>query len=103
MFTRSIFAAALVSVAAVTPALAGAPSQAVGFADLNLGTTQGRQALDARLVRAAKSVCQVGATTNLNEFIASKSCFQTSVADARTAADEAIAAKSGARVEVAAR
>jgi UrcA family protein len=103
MFTRPIFAAALVSLAAAAPALAGAPTQSVGFADLNLASTQGRQALDARLVRAAKSVCGVGATTNLNEFIASKSCFQTSVADARSAADEAIARKSGARVEVAAR
>ena len=103
MFTRSIFAAALVSLAAAAPALAASPSQMVGYADLNLASTQGRQALDARLVRAAKSVCAVGATTNLNEFIASKSCFQASVADARTAADQAIATKSGARVEVAAR
>ncbi len=103
MFTRSIFAAALVSLAAAAPALAGAPSQTVGFADLNLASTQGRQALDTRLVRAAKSVCSVGATTNLNAFLASKSCFEASVADARTQADEAIARKSGARVEVAAR
>ncbi len=103
MLTRSIFAAALVSFAAATPALAGAPTQIIGFADLNLASADGRQALDARLVRAAKSVCQVGATTNLNAFIASKSCFQASVADARTAADQAIARKSGARVEVAAR
>jgi UrcA family protein len=101
--TRSIFAVALVSIAATTPALAAAPSQVVGFADLNLATTEGRQALDARLVRASKSVCQVGATTNLNEFVASKACFQSSVADARMAADQAIARKSGARVEVAAR
>lgn len=103
MFTRSIVAAALVSLAAATPALAGAPSQSVGYTDLNLASTEGRQALDARLVRAAKSVCNLNATPNLNEYLAAKTCFAATVVDARTAADVAIAKNSGARVEVAAR
>lgn len=57
--------AGLCLVAATAPANAGtiydtARSQTVSYADLDLGSTQGRKVLDRRIKNAAHSVCATG-------------------------------------------
>lgn len=57
-FTQA--AAAIALVLAAAPAIAGSAVQepvAVAVADLDLGTAQGRQTLDLRLLRAARTAC----------------------------------------------
>jgi UrcA family protein len=103
MFARSALAALALTVAAASPALAAPESRTVGFGDLNLATSQGRTALDQRLNRAAKAVCGVGDKRDLTGIMAANTCHQAAMTEARIAADAAIARKSGARVEVAAR
>lgn len=57
--------AGLCLVAATAPATAGtvydtARSQSVSYADLDLGSTQGRKVLDRRIKNAAHNVCATG-------------------------------------------
>lgn len=99
---KSISALAAVATLAVSvPALAAEKS--VPFSDLNLASADGRAALDNRLDRAAKSVCAVGESQELSAYLASKNCYIASIADARDAAEVAIAKHSGASVTVASR
>jgi UrcA family protein len=98
----ALAALAATSLAFAAPAYAGS-TKTVSFEDLNLASASGRAALDNRLDRAAKSVCAVGESLELSAYIASKNCYTASIADARSAAEVAIAKNAGASVSVASR
>jgi UrcA family protein len=57
-------------------AAAQMPSVAVNYADLNLNTPAGVEALYARLRAASRSVCNVGQGRALADAMASKSCYR---------------------------
>ena len=63
------------------------PSVTVRYADLNLNTPAGVEALYARLRAASRSVCYVGQRRALIDAMASKSCYrqvlETAVDDAK--------------------
>ncbi len=102
MLPRLTILAAAAATLVATPALAGPRTQSVGFGDLNLASAEGRAALDARVDRAARNVCQVGIATDLPTFMASKTCYRNSVSDARDAVAKIVSSRV-ARVEVASR
>ena len=58
------------------------PSVTVRYADLNLNTADGVEALYARLRTAAREVCNVGERRPLNEAIAAKTCYRQVLAAA---------------------
>jgi UrcA family protein len=60
------------------------PSATVRYADLNLNTRAGVQALYARLRTASRSVCGVGERRALVETIAAKTCYREVLANAVT-------------------
>jgi UrcA family protein len=57
-------------------AAAQIPSITVGYADLNLSTPAGVEALYARLRAASRSVCDVGQRRALVDVMASRSCYR---------------------------
>ena len=61
---------------------AGIPSVTVRYADLNLNTAAGVEALYARLRAAARGVCNVGERRPLNEAIGAKTCYRQVLAAA---------------------
>jgi UrcA family protein len=63
------------------------PSVTVRYADLNLNTPAGVEALYARLRTAARSVCEVGERRALNEAMVSKDCYRDVLAAAVTNAN----------------
>jgi UrcA family protein len=63
------------------------PSITVRYADLNLNTVAGVEALYARLRTAARSVCHVGERRALVEAMASKDCYRDVLAAAVTNAN----------------
>jgi UrcA family protein len=96
--------AAITSLAAAAPAFAAdTTSRSVGFSDLNLATSIGRDVLDTRLERASRAVCGVGQSRELKQVMHASKCYRGSIAAARSAAETAIAKRAGATVEVAAR
>ncbi|HEY7964803.1 MAG TPA: UrcA family protein [Steroidobacteraceae bacterium] len=67
---------------AATPA-AGAAAVTVRYADLNLATTAGNDALYARLVSAARQVCgEAGSIRDLGQLAAIQACQREAVANA---------------------
>ena len=66
--------------AAAAPAAAATPanSRTVSYADLNLGTAQGRAALDARIRAAARQVCEAQ-SADVGARAAAERCFKTAV------------------------
>jgi UrcA family protein len=58
------------------------PSVAVNYADLNINTPSGVEALYARLRAAAREVCNVGERRPLNEVIEAKRCYRQTLAAA---------------------
>ena len=58
------------------------PSVTVRYADLNLNTPAGVDALYARLRAAAREVCNVGERRPLNAAIAAKNCYRQVLAAA---------------------
>ena len=70
------------SLFAITPAFAGqneVPTRLVKTADLNLGSDEGRAALDLRIRSAARSICYSGNTLHLSAKMAEKRCFQNAI------------------------
>jgi len=67
---------------AATPAAAPA-AVTVRYADLNLGTAAGNNALYARLVSAARKVCgEVGSIRELDQLAATQACQREAIANA---------------------
>lgn len=95
----TILAAMAVATAAVSPA--ETPSITVSYADLNLASPAGRAALETRVARAARRVCD-GATTDLRSLMATRKCITLAQNTARPQIDLAVAHKQD-RVRVAAR
>lgn len=58
------------------------PTLKVSYADLNLATAQGSQALYARIVDAARSVCVVADIRDLGAVASAHACRQDAIARA---------------------
>lgn len=82
----TVIAALLLSCSAVTqaatPDSSTAPQVIVHFADLNLATPEGAQALYARIRVAAKQVCGPEDDRNLMVFGMRRACMHKAIADA---------------------
>lgn len=59
------------------------PTVEVRFADLDLGSFQGREALDGRLRAAARRLCQPATVGPLEEKMARRACYRTALGGAR--------------------
>ncbi len=92
-FGTLIFAGACL-VAAAGPAAAQETSQSkvVSYSDLNVGSTQGRNALDARIKAAAHSVCNVGAHDLISRSQEIR-CYNEAVANARAQMSVSVASR----------
>jgi UrcA family protein len=77
-------AAALAACLAVTAVAnaESAPAVRVSYADLNLSTPQGSQALYARIVSAANEVCRADDIRDLQAMAARNSCRAAAIAQA---------------------
>jgi UrcA family protein len=87
-------------VASVAHAATPARSMTVAYGDLNLGSTQGTDALYARIVFAARQVCGAGEVDirNLGALAAERSCESDAIAQAVHAVHSpALAALAGTR------
>lgn len=75
------------------PAYAGEVTKtaAVKYADLNLASPAGAEALNKRVVRAAKQVCDVGDTRSLRTEADAQDCFKIAVARAAPQVELALA------------
>jgi UrcA family protein len=85
---------------AATPASAPARSMTVAYGDLNLNSTQGTNALYARIVSAAREVCGADKVDirNLGAFASERSCESGAVTQAVQALhNPALAALAGAQ------
>ena len=69
---------------AAQPATASAPSRVVSYADLNLGTTAGQQALQRRIAAAARSVCAPLDGLPLKQAAEYRACVAQPTARARS-------------------
>ena len=86
----SIVITALSACVVMTPALSHAATPAtapaavtVRYADLNLGTAAGNNALYARLVSAARKVCgEAGSIRDLGQLAATQACQREAIANA---------------------
>ena len=88
---------------ALTPAMGQAEepiSVQVSYADLNLSSQPGQQALQRRIAFAAQSVCGVGDHRDLKFASAVVDCRAGTIADARPAYEAAVAAARHGTVEV---
>ena len=83
--------------------LSSAPAQHVGYSDLDLGSTAGRAALQQRIRGAAARVCTTeSGKQNLQENLASRVCYRSSVADGFHQMDRVLASRqSGAAMAAA--
>ena len=86
MTRTTIFLAALAATAATVsfPAFAAdmAPTTEVRYSDLNLTSTDGAQALKARVTRAAKRVCTVNGDQSLAGSAQARKCARIALAKA---------------------
>lgn len=79
---KTIGTAAIIALAAATTAHAGAPGNpqvAVSYADLDLGTTEGRAALENRIQSAARTMCGMDdalATGSRIPSYSMRACYQ---------------------------
>lgn len=95
MTRTTIFLAALAATAATVsfPAFAteAAPTTEVRYADLNLATAGGAQALKARVERAAKRVCRIDGDRTLASAAQAKACTSIAIAKAMPQVELALA------------
>ncbi|HWZ62846.1 MAG TPA: UrcA family protein [Steroidobacteraceae bacterium] len=80
--TAAAVAACLAIGAAGNVHAATSPTVKVGYADLNLATAQGSQALYGRIVDAARSVCVVADIRDLRAVASANACRQDAIARA---------------------
>ena len=106
---RIIIASALITGAAIkaVPAVAE-PVQPVNVsivhtADLNLATSSGRRALDARLAHAAREVCGTAADVDLAGQNKVRACRSSVLADARAKGEQLAAGGASGTIALAAR
>lgn len=79
MFKTALTAASLALVATATPAIAQThvPNTTVSFADLDLSTAEGQEALDRRINAAAREICGVDAPrTGTRIKTSERRCFE---------------------------
>lgn len=62
-------------------------AQRVSFADLDLGTLDGRVALNGRIRAAARNVCERNGERSVEAVVSAHSCYTAAVAKARYQAD----------------
>jgi UrcA family protein len=89
----TVFFAGVCLFGATAPAAAAEPvaqTVTVAYGDLNLASTSGRNALDARIAQAARSVCFDGGR-DVASHMSYNRCVKAAVADAREQADAAMA------------
>jgi UrcA family protein len=100
-----LFLAALASSAAViTPAVAQeVETRTVAVADLDLATDAGRIALDRRLVHAVIEVCGDASNVDLAGKNDVRDCRTRTLAAARSATEQRLAARSSDAIRIAAR
>jgi UrcA family protein len=86
--------------AIVLPALAqaqppivveGLPTAIVNYADLDLSSPAGQAALDARVRRAAQSLCDVRGVRDIGQAMASRSCLTFALGHAQGQVERAVA------------
>ena len=107
LFSLGAAMAAASGVAPITISI-GVPTAQVSYADLDLATSDGVRALEARLRDAAESLCVRGGMEPFWHMQAERDCMRAAIADASDEVDEAVARldrqDAGAKViEVAAR
>ncbi len=92
--TISAFAAVAAATVLVAPTVshaAGPNSVRVSYADLNLGSGDGQQALERRISFAARVICDMGETSReLDLAYATKVCREATIADAQPAFEAAV-------------
>jgi UrcA family protein len=96
----TVSACMLAGMAQVARAAEPAPSVTVAYADLNLASAQGANALYARIVSAAREVCGAGEVDirNLHSLADERSCESNAIAQAVQAVhNPALAALAGAQ------
>lgn len=100
----SLIAVALAAAAAAAPAFAQPPisvvhrpSVEVSFADLNIGTSRGMAALNARIHSAANQLCQPDIAGILREQMERRACYREAIASAQQQVSLAMANRSGER------
>lgn len=83
---KTLIAAFAVPIAllAGAPAIAGAPSIAVGYSDLNMATISGQKTLKRRIASAVKQVCRVGGTRDLASRRQEQRCVEDATRSAQT-------------------
>jgi UrcA family protein len=95
MTRTTIFLAALAATAANISFPAFAQEQAktseVRYADLDLASPQGAQALKVRVIRAAKRVCQADGDRTLESAAQAKACTRIALAKAMPQVELALA------------
>ena len=92
LFAVAAVAMALGATAAtVSPAIASDTGLAVRYGDLDLRSESGRAALDARIERAARSVCGVANNTELKFARGVRECRDAAIAAAREQRDALVA------------
>ena len=69
---------------------AAPPTARVSYADLNLQSDAGRQALEFRIRRAADSLCFDGAKTDLARSTVEHDCYRNALAGAQPQIDAAV-------------
>lgn len=100
MLKKLVGALALVAAALGAASAAHADAVRVSYADLDLGQPQGRAELDARLLKAARSVCRSDA---LEDYRFSSACRRSSLADARAKAEVVFAMREQGKSRLAAK
>jgi UrcA family protein len=87
----TFFATGLLGLAVATPAFANPAEVAVSYKDLNLVSSDGREALDRRLDNAAADVCSAHGTFDLSAKVIERRCRLQLAADARQKAQIVVA------------
>ena len=102
-FTIIATAISLLSTPAIAQDFGSTPSEKISYGDLDLASVGGKATLEQRIRAAATKVCQ--STSNeqtLQDNLAARVCFKTSVADGLHQMDQVIAARNSGAVMAAA-
>lgn len=92
MKTLALFLTGLAVAAAGAPAYAAEPAtRTVAHRDLDLATSAGKRALDARVRRAAGALCLDPREQSLSMRMARKACFDRAVSSAEPLVASAVA------------
>jgi UrcA family protein len=99
MLTKSlvaftILAAAGNAVAQPPAAETGAPTIAVSFADLDIGSPAGMRTLNGRIDRAASRLCIQEGRKSLQTELAERRCMSAAMSSARAGVNQALAERS---------